>query len=145
MYSIRRRCSRCKITTTEQATSVQGGVLGADGTPEPLSTLQTFRKFSHSNVYFGQNLVHVWPTFVQRYLQTLSFSRGMNEIRVGDAVQADPAPRKDDGVPPAHSHCSVLTLGRLHLYRCLRWPNQLGIESKRQRNKLWDTLPPIAQ
>lgn len=93
------RCSRCKITTTDQATSVQGRVLGVDGvTPEPLATLSTFREFGKGkgNVYFGQNLVHEWPVpfwrRLRRWLQSDQSAGAV--IRVGDCVEV----RKRPGV-----------------------------------------------
>jgi hypothetical protein len=52
-----KKCSRCRIPTTDQATGVQGGL-----SAEPLTTLRTFREIQRPDkdpaVYFGLNLVH---------------------------------------------------------------------------------------
>jgi uncharacterized protein YcbX len=55
-------CSRCSITTVDQATAARG--------PEPLATLADYR-LAGGKVLFGQNLVHE--------------SRGT--LRVGDVVE----------------------------------------------------------
>lgn len=55
-------CARCVVTTTDQFTG--------ERSPEPLSTLSTFRKIGHG-VIFGQNLIH----------------RTLGTIRLGDSVQ----------------------------------------------------------
>lgn len=43
-----KRCSRCKVTTTDQVTGVQEGFFG-----EPLATLRTFRAGASGEVYVG--------------------------------------------------------------------------------------------
>ena len=49
-----KRCGRCQVTTTDQAT---GEVMG----PEPLATLATYRESPELGVMFGMNCVTVKP------------------------------------------------------------------------------------
>lgn len=65
-------CSRCKVTTVNQATGGEEG-------PEPLRTLAKFRRASDGKVYFGVNL----------------YPLSLGVIRLGDpieAVKVRPAP-----------------------------------------------------
>jgi hypothetical protein len=48
------RCSRCVVTTTDQATAERG--------PEPLKTLASYRRDADGAVMFGRNLVHETKT-----------------------------------------------------------------------------------
>jgi len=61
VFRVVKGCSRCKITTTDQATGEQGSLVGADGAPEPLSALRAAGRGVGSEVYFGQNLAHERP------------------------------------------------------------------------------------
>jgi hypothetical protein len=61
-FDVVKPCSRCAITTTDQAT--------AERSKEPLKTLATYRK-RDSDVFFGQNVVHA----------------GVGQIHVGDRVE----------------------------------------------------------
>jgi uncharacterized protein YcbX len=58
------RCSRCVVTTTDQATAERG--------PEPLKTLASYRRDADGAVMFGRNLVHETKT---------------GRLAVGDAVE----------------------------------------------------------
>lgn len=67
-----KKCTRCKTTTVDQAT-------GAFTGPEPLQTLETFRKGllegSKNEVCFGMNMIHEMKT------------SGKIEIKVGQVVR----------------------------------------------------------
>ena len=63
VFDLVKRCARCVITTTDQATAERG--------KEPLRTLATYRRRRDGKVLFGQNLVH----------------EGEGVIRAGDAVE----------------------------------------------------------
>jgi len=52
LFTVRKPCDRCKVTTIDQDKGIAPPSLEA----EPLLTLQTFRK-KGDNVYFGQNLL----------------------------------------------------------------------------------------
>jgi hypothetical protein len=60
-FHVLKPCSRCPVTTVDQATGIMG--------KEPLATMATFRK-KHGKVYFAQNMV----------------ADAEGEVRVGDAV-----------------------------------------------------------
>lgn len=62
LFHVVKPCSRCTITTVDQATGERG--------QEPLATLARYRR-DGNQVLFGQNLVH----------------EGIGELRVGDAVE----------------------------------------------------------
>lgn len=61
-FDVVKPCSRCSITTTDQADATRGA--------EPLRTLATYRKVGQK-VMFGQNMIH----------------RGAGVVRVGDAIE----------------------------------------------------------
>lgn len=65
-FRVVKPCSRCVVTTTDQATGERG--------PEPLRTLATYRRVG-SKVLFGQNLIH----------------DDTGIIRVGDTCTVEPA------------------------------------------------------
>jgi len=86
-FRVVKGCSRCKVTTTDQATAEQGTRLGADGqTAEPLATLGRFRAVG-PEVYFAANLVHEWPPPVlERALRWLRGQPGSAPVCVGDRI-----------------------------------------------------------
>ena len=63
-------CSRCVVTTTDQAT---GDRPPGKGLQEPLATLQTFRMVPGQGIMFGQNAV----------------PRSLGKLRVGEPVSED--------------------------------------------------------
>jgi len=87
-FRVVKGCSRCKITTTDQATANQGTRIGADGvTAEPLATLARFRAVG-PEVYFATNLVHEWPPpLFERVLRWLRGQPMSPSVSVGDRVQ----------------------------------------------------------
>eukprot|EP00499_Haloplacidia_sp_CaronLabIsolate_P009452 CAMPEP_0196772798 /NCGR_PEP_ID=MMETSP1104-20130614/2426_1 /TAXON_ID=33652 /ORGANISM="Cafeteria sp., Strain Caron Lab Isolate" /LENGTH=324 /DNA_ID=CAMNT_0042142941 /DNA_START=62 /DNA_END=1036 /DNA_ORIENTATION=+ len=56
----RKRCTRCKIPTTNQETGEQVGLAG-----EPISVLRSYRGAANNAVCFGMNTTHQWGGFRQ--------------------------------------------------------------------------------
>lgn len=55
-FKVVKPCARCAVTTVDQASGERG--------KEPLQTLATYRN-REGKVYFGQNLVHLGPGWIQ--------------------------------------------------------------------------------
>ena len=66
-------CARCSVTTVDPYTGEPSG-------PEPLQTLQTFRREANGKVMFGMNLIHDMPDTTQE-------NADPSLVRVGDLVQ----------------------------------------------------------
>lgn len=71
-----KRCSRCKVTTIDQATGE-----GGDIDLEPLATLRRFRagKEKPGDVFVGMNVCHEW-----KHMAKLPSAQRI--VRVGDPV-----------------------------------------------------------
>mmetsp|Transcript_41716 Transcript_41716/g.138741 ORF Transcript_41716/g.138741 Transcript_41716/m.138741 type:complete len:167 (+) Transcript_41716:805-1305(+) len=88
VFRVVKGCSRCKITTTDQATGEQGSLVGADGAPEPLSALRAAGRGVGSEVYFGQNLVHEWPLpLLERAARWLRGQPQLPVVCAGDRIE----------------------------------------------------------
>jgi len=74
-----KRCSRCMVTTTDQATGARGG--GDAFLREPLATLRSFRAAASGDVFFGANML------VCGLAALAAAPRERRLIRVGDEVR----------------------------------------------------------
>ena len=80
-----KKCSRCKMPSTDQLTAKQEGFAG-----EPLKTLLEYRsgtfKRTEKNIYFGQNVVHVRPEERPWWFDMLHPWTRPQRISLGDAI-----------------------------------------------------------